>query len=286
MPVSVEFAKSKTSARIMSNFVLTFVAFFAYITLAILFWRAQITGNAETLNRSGLGHTIGIPLALQAWLLYQNLFVGSNLNLGLVYSISLILWLTLLVYWVARFFYPLANMLSIVLPLAAIGVVLPELFPDTRIHSETTSWMFDAHVLVAMMAYSLFTIAAIHAALMSFVEKNLHHATLPNVLKNLPPLLTMETLLFRILGVGLVLLTLTLASGMLFSEQIFGKPWQFSHKVLFGFISWGVFSILLIGRIFKGWRGRTAVRWTLSGFGFLVLAYLGTKFVLQIVLHR
>lgn len=270
----------------MSNLVPALFAFFAYSALAFYFWRAQVSGNAEALNRSLMGHAIGIPLALQAWLLYHNLIVGSSLNLDLFYSISLILWLTVLIYWIARFFYPLANMLSLILPLAAIGVLLPEIFPDVHTLSAPTSWIFDAHVLVAMMAYSLFTIAALHAGLMSFVEKGLHQATLPNVLKNLPPLLTMETLLFRILGVGLVLLTLTLASGILFSEQIFGKPWQFSHKVLFGFISWAVFAILMLGRTLKGWRGRTAVRWTLSGFGFLVLAYLGTKFVLEIILHR
>lgn len=270
----------------MSNFVSTLVAFLAYSTLAFFFWRAQLTGRSEALNRSGLGHAIGVPLALHAGLLYNNLLVGSSLNLGLMYAVSLILWLTVLVYWVARFFYPLANLLSLVLPLAAVGVVLPALFPETHVLTAHTSWMFDAHVLVAMLAYSLFTIAALHAGLMHFVEKGLHQATLPNVLKNLPPLLTMEKLLFRIIAVGLVLLTLTLASGIVFSEQIFGKPWQFSHKVLLGFISWGVFAVLLLGRVFKGWRGRTAVRWTLSGFGFLFLAYLGTKFVLEIILHR
>jgi ABC-type uncharacterized transport system permease subunit len=139
---------------------------------------------------------------------------------------------------------------------------------------------------MAMLAYSLFTIAALHAALMSLVEKRLHHAKLPKVLRNLPPLLTMESLLFRIIGVGFALLTITVASGMLFSEQIFGHPLQFSHKVLFGLISWGVFAILLLGHQFYGWRGKKAVHWTLSGFGFLVMAYLGTQFVMQVVLHR
>ncbi len=270
----------------MSNFVPTFIAFLAYGTLAFFFWRAQVAGNAEALNRGGMGHAVGIPLALHAWLLYENLLVGSSLNLGLVYTVSLILWLTMLVYWLARFFYPLASLLTLVLPLAAVGVALPALFPQVHKLSEPTSWMFNAHVLVAMLAYSLFTIAALHAGLMSLVEKRLHHATLPAVFKNLPPLLTMETLLFRIVGAGMVLLTLTLASGILFSEQIFGRPWQFNHKVLFGFISWGVFGILLLGHLFQGWRGRTAVRWTLSGFGFLILAYLGSKFVLEVILHR
>jgi ABC-type uncharacterized transport system permease subunit len=270
----------------MSNFIPTLVAFLAYATLALLFWRAQVAGNAETLNRGALGHAVGIPLALHAWLLSENLLVDGSLNLGLVYAVSLILWLTMLVYWLARFFYPLASLLTLVLPLAALGVALPALFPEIHKLSEPTSWTFDAHVLVAMLAYSLFTIAALHAGLMSLVEKRLHHATLPRVLRNLPPLLTMETLLFRIIGVGMVLLTLTLASGVLFSEQIFGKPWQFNHKVLFGFISWCVFGVLLLGHIFQGWRGRTAVRWTLSGFGFLILAYLGSKFVLEVILQR
>ena len=270
----------------MSNFVPIFITFLAYGALAFFFWRAQIAGNAETLNRGGLGHAVGIPLVLHALLLYQNMFIGGSLNLGLVYAVSLILWLTVLVYWVARFFYPLASLLTLVLPLAALGVALPVLFPEIRKLTEPTSWMFDAHVLVAMLANSLFTIAALHAGLMSLVEKRLHHATLPRVLKNLPPLLTMEKLLFRIIGIGLILLTLTLASGIVFSEQIFGKPWQFSHKVLFGFISWGVFATLLLGHTFQGWRGRTAVRWTLSGFGFLILAYLGTKFVMEVILHR
>jgi ABC-type uncharacterized transport system permease subunit len=121
---------------------------------------------------------------------------------------------------------------------------------------------------------------------MSLVEKRLHHAKMPKVLRNLPPLLTMETLLFRVIGVGFVLLTITVASGMLFSEKIFGHPLQFSHKVVFGLLSWGVFAILLLGHHFYGWRGHTAVRWTLSGFGFLILAYLGTQFVLEVVLHR
>jgi ABC-type uncharacterized transport system permease subunit len=106
----------------------------------------------------------------------------------------------------------------------------------------------------------------------------------PRILQNMPPLLTMEKLLFRMIGVGFVLLTLTLASGLMFSEQIFGKAWQFNHKVLFGFISWGVFAVLLWGNRTYGWRGRVAVHWTVSGFVFLVTAYIGSKFVMEVLL--
>jgi ABC-type uncharacterized transport system permease subunit len=270
----------------MSNPALHLLTFVLYAVLAILFWRAQATGNAEQQNRGVLGHAVGVPLALHGWLLYDTLFIWGALNLGLVYALSLILWLTVLVYWLARYFYPLSSLQTLVLPLAAICTALPAIFPDAHILSQPASGLFDTHVLMAMLAYSLFTIAALHVALMSLVEKRLHHAKLPKVLQNLPPLMTMETLLFRVIGVGFVLLTITNVSGMLFSEQIFGHPLRFSHMVLFGILSWLVFAVLLLGRHFKGWRGHTAVRGTLTGFGLLILAYLGTRFVLEIFLNR
>ncbi len=227
-----------------------------------------------------------LPLLLQAYLLNEHLFTGEGINLGLIYVISLILWLTMLVYWVARFFYPISSLQTLVLPLAAIGVLLPAIFPKEHPISAEVSFALDAHIMAAMLVYSLFTIAALHASLMSLVEKRLHHATLPRILQALPPLLTMETLLFRIIGAGFVVLTLTLISGIVFSEQVFGKPWEFNHKMLFGFISWGVFAALLIGHHFYGWRGRKAVHWTMSGYIFLLLAYLGSKFVMEVLLHR
>lgn len=270
----------------MSNLPVYLITFLAYAVLSVHFLRAQLAGNAETLSRGLSGNAILLPLVLHGYLLYDILWLDGGLNLGLVNALSLILWLTILVYWLAHFFYPLASLKALVLPLAAVGVMLPLIFPSVRAAHQTTSWAFDAHVLAAMLAYSLFTIAALHAGLMSLVESSLHRARMPALLRNLPPLLTMETLLFRIIGVGFVLLTLTLISGAVFSEQIFGKAWQFNHKILFGFISWGVFGVLLTGHHFYGWRGRTAVAWTMSGFGFLLLAYIGSKFVLEVILQR
>jgi ABC-type uncharacterized transport system permease subunit len=270
----------------MSNLPVYIITFLSYAALSAVFLRAQLSGTADKLNHGLLSNAVLLPIALHGYLLYDKLWFTGALNLGLVPALSLILWLTILVYWLAHFFYPLANLKTLVLPLAGIGSALPLIFPGTRANPLPTSLAFDAHVLAAMLAYSLFTIAALHAGLMSLVESNLHRAKLPLLLKNLPPLLTMETLLFRIIGAGFVLLTITLISGSVFSEQIFGKAWQFNHKVLFGYISWGVFGILLGGHRFYGWRGRTAVSWTMSGFGFLVLAYLGSKFVLEVILQR
>lgn len=270
----------------MSNLLLSLLTFVAYGVLAAYFWRAHVRGEGDVLSRGAAGHLVLIPLAMHGYLLVQDIFSGGGFDLGVLHALSLIVWLTLLVYWMARFFYPIGGLQALVLPLAAVVVVLPELFPSDHLLTHTGLFAFKAHITAAMLAYSLFTIAMLHAVLIFQVEKRLHQATLPRVLRNLPPLMTMETLLFRMIGIGFVLLTLTLVSGIIFSEEIFSKAWQFNHKVLFGFVSWGVFAVLLWGHYFYGWRGRVAVRWTVSGFVFLLLAYLGSKFVLEMLLHR
>ncbi|HET7159210.1 MAG TPA: cytochrome c biogenesis protein CcsA, partial [Burkholderiales bacterium] len=145
---------------------------------------------------------------------------------------------------------------------------------------------FKFHLLIAMLAYSLLTIASLHVLLMALIERRLHDGTLTQLLHKLPPLLTMETLLFRIIWAGFVLLTLTLVSGVVFSEALFGKAAQLNHKTVFGVLSWGIFAALLAGRQIQGWRGRVAVRWTLAGFITLVLAYIGSKFVIEVLLGR
>lgn len=272
----------------MSNLLLSLFTFVAYGVLAAYFWRALVRGDGDLLSRGAIGHLVLIPLAMHGYLLVQGIFSGGGFDLGVLHALSLIVWLTLLVYWVARFFYPIGGLQTLVLPVAAVVVVLPELFPSDHLLAHTDLFAFKAHITAAMLAYSLFTIAMLHAVLILQVEKRLHHATLPRVLRSLPPLMTMETLLFRMIGIGFVLLTLTLASGVVFSEAIFGKVWQINrkHEVLFGFISWGVFAVLLWGHRFYGWRGRVAVRWTVGGFVLLLLAYLGSRFVLEVLLHR
>jgi ABC-type uncharacterized transport system permease subunit len=270
----------------MPSLLIPALVFITYGVLSFYFWRAQTRGDGDSFSRGAMGHFVLIPLALHGYVLWNGIFSAWGFDLGLLNAMSLIFWLTLLVYWVARFFYPLGCLQTLVLPLAAVASLLPSLFPSVHVLNNTHLFAFQAHIAVSMLAYSLFTIAMLHAVLISQVEKRLHRATLPRILRNLPPLLTMETLLFRMIAFGFVLLTLTLASGVFFSEAIFGKAWQFNHKVLFGFLSWIVFAVLLWGHLFYGWRGRIAVRWTVGGFGLLMLAYLGSKFVFEMLLGR
>jgi ABC-type uncharacterized transport system permease subunit len=96
----------------------------------------------------------------------------------------------------------------------------------------------------------------------------------------------METVLFRLIVAGFLLLTATLVSGVFFSEAVFGRALRFDHKTVFTFAAWIVFAGLLAGRLIFGWRGRTALRWTLTGFAMLMLAYIGSRFVLEVLLQR
>lgn len=271
---------------------LHFLAFLLYSALGLLFWRsvwrpagpdlAQHGAEASTAGRLAML----VPLALHGALLYPSLFPGTGLNLGIGNTVSAISWLTVLVYWLASFRYNMEGLQTLVLPGAAICLLLPLIFPEAHTITHTELPLFKVHLLISLLAYSLFTIAAVHAVLMALAEHRLHGHALSRILGKLPPLLAMEALLFRIITVGFVLLTLSILSGVMFSEELFHKPLQFSHKSLFALISWGIYAALLGGRQIYGWRGRTAILWTLAGFAMLLLAYLGSKFVLEVILQR
>ena len=142
------------------------------------------------------------------------------------------------------------------------------------------------HIAIAVLSYSLLALAGVQALFVNYREKMLRqHQPGPRNLQ-LPPLEAMETLMINMLWGGFLLLTLTLVSGIFFSEQIFGKPFVLNHHILLSAGAWIVFGIFLFGHWRWGWRGRNAVHWTLTGLVLLVLGYFGTKFVLEILLGR
>lgn len=274
----------------MLEFVFYPITSLAYAALAVYFWRtrwmAAAAATPRAASRSVEHLLVMIPLTLHGMLLYQSVFAGDGVHLGIGNAISTIVWLTVAIYWLGNLFYNVEGLQAMVMPVAAVCVLLPALFPVARALPNTELAAFKAHLLISMVAYSLFTIASLHVLLMALLERRLHGGELPAALQKLPPLLTMETLLFRIIAAGFVLLTLTLASGIVFSEELFGKALRFNHKTVFGILSWLIFAALLGGRQLYGWRGRVAVRWTLAGFAMLVLAYIGSKFVLEVILGR
>jgi ABC-type uncharacterized transport system permease subunit len=256
---------------------------FIYLSVAVAFWRDIKLTNTLSLKLPTA--MIAIGLILHARLLYQGIF-ADGFNLGFYNALSAICWLTVLVYWLANLKHQLQSLQAFVLPPAALFALLPAFEVSNHYLPNEIQPLFIAHIGIALLAYSLFTFAALHALLMMIAERSLHNK--PSIIKlpSFPPLLVMESLLFKVIKIGFVLLTFTLISGMLFSDEIFGKPMQFTHKVVFSIASWLIYGWLLFGRYQYGWRGNKAIKLTLIGFVLLLLAYVGSKFILQVLLHR
>lgn len=233
-----------------------------------------------------------------AWLLHAvelwgDLVSPGALRLGFAMMLSSTLWISVGIYWLENRNFALDGLRVMVLPCAAVAVILPTLFPGSVIFLDGKSSLFPWHIAIAMLAYSTLTIAAFHAVLMALQETRLHSYPaasrgnwLTAAIDRLPALLTMEKLLFRLIVFGFALLTMTVVSGVFFSEQLFDKPFKWDHKNLFTMLSWALFGLLLAGRKWRGWRGKTALTFTLTGFATLFLAYIGSRFVLEVVLHR
>ena len=271
----------------MNPILLHLLASTGYALVAAHLWRGMQRHADLAGTRSFVIQLLPlVPLALHAAVLGQSMLQADGLHLGFGNAVSVVIALAVLIYGIGNFFYRLEALYLLILPVAAILSLLPIVFPPTQPLANTHLLAFRVHLLIALLAYSLFTIASFHVLLMALVERRLHAGNVPEMLQRLPPLLAMETLLFRVIWAGFVLLTLTLASGVVYSEELFGKPAQFSHKTVFGVLSWIIFAALLAGRHGYGWRGRVAVRWTLAGFLTLVLAYIGSKFVLEVILGR
>lgn len=276
----------------MPDLPLYFSTVAAWLVLSGRAWRAsrlaaaaEAPVGARDVNLEGF--LFPVALVLHAMLLYRRVVTADGLDLGVGNAISLLVWLTVLIYWVAGLVYTgLSAILGMMAPVAMAAVLLQAALPAGHVISYAGTPVFTLHFGIAMLAYSLFIVATVHALVMLAEEKWLHRGVLPPFLKTLPPLLEMEALLFRMLLAAFVLLTLTLVSGVLFSEQLFGRPFKANHKTIFAFISWGIFASLLAGHYFRGWRGRKAVYWTLAGFTALLLAYVGSKVVLELILQR
>lgn len=274
--------------------LLHYVAAISYAALGFHFWRTRWVESDQPRVAAPMlpweRGAILLVLLTHGTALAGGLF-GSpsehgSMQFSFALALSLMLWLAVFIYWLESFHSRMEGLQPMVLPLAALCAAAPALFPAARDLPHAASLGFKLHFFAAMLAYSLFTLSALHAVFMGFAEKKLHQRALTRSLASLPPILTMEALLFRMIGVAFLLLTAALASGVFFSEALFGKPLTFDHKTIFALISWGIFAALLIGRHRYGWRGRLALLWTMAGFVALLLAYIGSHFVLEVLLNR
>lgn len=270
----------------MNSALLSIPAAVLYVSAAALLWHFLRSGNPLRGGaRTGLFTLVAGALALHSALLYGDLFQGG-LNLGLTSAASLVAWAVTLLFLAAVLFQPIESLGVLILPVAAATLLLEWLWPTHHLTLPGASRVQAAHIVISLLAYSLLSIAVVQGLVHGLQERALHRRTASGFLRSLPPLETMEHLLFRMIAVGFILLTLTLVSGVFFSEELFGKPLRFTHHTVLSIIAWAVFGVLLAGRRLYGWRGRSAVHWTLAGFTLLVLGYFGSKFVLEVLLGR
>jgi ABC-type uncharacterized transport system permease subunit len=252
--------------------ILSVLAALAYVVPALLLERIRL-------------RTAHIWVAI-AWLLQGTLLawglLGEPPHFGFAPALSVTAWLVAAVYAVESLIYPQLPTRWTLSTIGAVAVMLAYLFPGSVMPASTSVWL-PIHLAFGIACYGLFGMAVVHAWFMNLAEKRIRlgkdsHSGLP--------LLTLERLTYRFVGAGFVLLSATLVVGMLFGEVVYGHAWRWDHKTVFSMLSWLTFAVLLLGRIGFGWRGRRAANFLYVGSTLLLLAYVGSRFVMEIVLGR
>jgi len=265
-----------------------------YLVLGLLLAKRLFSGapqvNTSSNDRQDVKKWLvplgGIAIVLHAYVLYKQIFIpsGLGLNMGFYNTASLVTWLIVVLLILVSVTKPIENLGIVIFPLASITLLLENVLPSTHIILINTASELRFHIIISILAYSLFSIAAIQAILLAIQNRFLRKKHPGGFIRALPPLETMESLLFQMIGIGFILQSLSLITGMFYLEDMFAQ--HLVHKTVLSIIAWLVFAILLWGRWKFGWRGRTAIRWTMAGFILLVLSYFGSKFVLEIFLNK
>ncbi len=221
-----------------------------------------------------------------AWALHVLVLAAALLGpaprFGFAPALSMTAWLVLTVYAIESQRFPQLRARWAMAGLGAAAVLLALVFPGTHLHASTSPWL-PLHWALGIASYGLFAAAVVHAWLMMRAEHQIRMAADPQAGI---PLLTLERLTFRFVAAGFVLLSATLLAGVVFGLTGAGPGWRLDHKTVFSVLAWCAFAVLLVGRAQFGWRGRKAVRILYIGSLLLLLAYIGSRFVLEVLLQR
>jgi ABC-type uncharacterized transport system permease subunit len=243
---------------------------------------------ASALGASRFGSSWARLTLWLAWVLHGLVLLwglwGESPRFGFAPALSFTAWLAAGIYAVESHLFPMLKARWSLSGLGALAMWLALAFPGNALHATASPWL-PLHWALGIASYGLFAAAVVHGWFMTRTEAQIRRGADPH---SGVPLLTLERLMFRFVGTGFVLLTATLAVGLLFSQQLYGTvaPFKLDHKTAFSLLSWLVFAILLMGRARFGWRGRRAVRVIYIGSGLLLLAYVGSRFVLEVILGR
>lgn len=259
-------------------------AFLAYAAAAAWLLLHALRGapaDGSAMQRWPATALAALGVTLHAVALYRAIHLPAGLNLGVINMFSVMAWQIGLLTFISSLRPGSANLGIGLYPLVGLGVLLLPLNDYTPTMPQRFSWQLEMHILLSVLAYGLLALAAFQAILLAVQDYRLRHRQPGGIVRILPPLAVMENLLFQTLGLGFALLSLALFSGLIFIEDVFAQ--HLAHKTVLSIFAWIVFAVLLWGRWRFGWRGRTAMRWTLGGFTLLVLAYFGSKLVLELI---
>lgn len=264
--------------------ILAFSSIVFYLTAALFVARKLFSKQLISRNDKNLALTLGAAgLILHAFVLYDGLFSSNGLNLNFVNVASLVGFLIAALLIIGSLKQPMESLAIIFFPVAALCLIVEQVTPEqARIASDLEIGL-QLHILFSVLSYSLLSIAALQAILLAIAEARLRNRHPVPLMRVLPPLQTMEAHLFRLIWLGFILLSISLITGFPYIKDILEQ--HLLHKTVLSVIAWIVFGILLWGRHRFGWRGRTAIRFTLAGMITLLLAYFGSKAVLELILH-
>ena len=222
-----------------------------------------------------------VAVLLQAAALNRLIIQPQGLNLGFFPALALIAWLISIQILLSSIYRRIESLGIVVFPLSGLASVVAGLHLSDRLIA-TGDNAIQGHIMISVIAYSLITLGACQAGLLAYQDRSIRQHHPGGFIRFLPPLHDMETLLFQFLGFGFVCLSASLLSGFVYLEDIFAQ--HLVHKTVLSIVAWVILGILLFGRVRFGWRGKKAIRWTLSSFVFLMLAFFGSKLVLEFIL--
>ncbi len=277
-----------------AGIVFHLLATLAYAVLAISLWRPLSKGGSQIVAGKVRRVCLASALVLHGIALAQSILLPNSLHLGWALALSAAVWLGMVVFWIENLVMRIDGLLLILLPASTVAALLAALYPYGHTVAHANNDWLRVHLIIALTAYGLITVAALQAMLMTALDRQLHRpieqeanrSILGRALDTMPPLLLQEVLLFRLIWIGFGVLTLTVITGAIVSMRLTDELLPMDHKTVFTLLSWFTFGILLLGRHIRGWRGRIALRWTLAGFAFLLLSYSGSRFVLDVILQR
>lgn len=219
--------------------------------------------------------------------IFSDMFAADLIYFGFAMALSLTFFIAVGIFLVESFWRQVSGLMGVFLVIAAVGALAPTIFPGSPVPSDQWSMLFKIHLLLALSAYGFMLIAVVQAVLFTMVEKQLKdpaRASSSGLVANMPSLMAMERILYRIIGCGFLCLSALLVLGALATMESHGVFFMTDHKTILTWASWLVFAVLLIGRRYFGWRNRKALAWFWVGFSTLVVAYFLYSFIMEIFL--